>query len=149
MTQLLMTVILALIVSIATYNDSLQGAQTAAPEAEGVALNLTASGDLPGITKVKLQRNGQNVTGGSFRMTVLPQNADASSHERGELVGTISSGTVTLTTEGTLSAASGVQITIQSGTGEFASVTSGSATISITLNSEKPSQLSGSLVLNF
>jgi hypothetical protein len=149
MIQLLMTLILALVVSIATYNDSLQGSQTAAPEAEGVALNLTANGDLPGMTKVKLQRNGQNVTGGSFRITVLPQNADASSSERGELVGTISGGTVTLNTEGTLSAASGVQFTIQSGTGEFASVTSGSGTISISANSENPSQLSGTLVLNF
>ena len=149
MTQLLMTVILALLVSIATYNDSLQGAQTAAPEAEGIALNLTASGDLPGMSKVKLQRDGQNVTGGSFRMTVLPQNPDASSSQRGELVGTISGGTITLTSEGTLSAASAVQITIQSGTGEFASITSGSGTISITANSENHSQLSGSLVLNF
>ena len=149
MTQLVMTMILTLVVSFATYNDSLQGSQTAAPEAEGVALNLTASGDLPGMSKVKLQREGQNVSGGSFRMTVLPQNADASSSERGELVGTISGGTVTLTTEGTLSAASGVQITIQSGTGEFASVTSGSGTLTITASSENPSQLSGTLVLNF
>ena len=149
MTQLLMTLILALAVSIATYNDSLQGSQTAAPEAEGIALNLTANGDLPGMSKVQLQRNGQNVTGGSFRITVLPQNADASSSERGQLVGTISGGTVTLNTEGTLSAAAGVQVTIQSGTGEFASVTSGSGTISITASSENPSQLSGTLVLNF
>jgi len=149
MAQLLMGLILVLVVSIATYNDSLQGSQTAAPEAEGIALNLTATGDLPGMSKLKLQRNGQNITGGSFRMTVLPQNADASSSERGEVIGTISGGTVTLTTEGTLSAASGVQITIQSGTGEFASVTSGTGTISITASSENPSQLSGTLVLNF
>jgi len=146
---LMLALLLTAIVSIATYNDSLQGSQTAAPEAEGIALNLTASGDLPGMSKVKLQRNGQNITGGSFRITVLPQNADASSSERGELVGTISGGTLTLTTEGTLSAAAGVQITIQSGTGQFASVTSGSGTISITASSENPSQLSGTLVLNF
>jgi hypothetical protein len=82
-------------------------------------------------------------------MTVLPQNADASSSERGELVGTISGGTVTLTTAGTLSGAAGVQITIQSGTGEFASVTSGTGTVSITANTENPSQLNGTLVLNF
>jgi hypothetical protein len=149
MTQVLITLILALVVSLATYNDSLQGSQTAAPEAEGIALNLTASGDLPGMSKVKLQRSGQNVSGGSFRITVLPQNANASSSERGELVGTISGGTLTLTTEGTLSSVTGVQITIQSGTGEFASVTSGSGTISVTASSENPSQLSGTLVLNF
>ena len=149
MTQLVMTMILTLVVSLATYNDSLQGSQTAAPEAEGIAVNLTATGDLPGMSKVKLQRAGQNVTGGSFRMTVLPQNADASSSERGELAGTISGGTVTLTSEGTLSAATAVQITIQSGTGEFASVSSGTGTISITANAENPSQLNGTLVLNF
>jgi hypothetical protein len=146
---MLALLMLTAIVSIATYNDSLQGSQTAAPEAEGIALNLTASGDLPGMSKIKLQRDGQNITGGSFRMTVLPQNADASSSERGELVGTISGGTVTLTTAGTLSGAAGVQITIQSGTGEFASVTSGTGTVSITANTENPSQLNGTLVLNF
>ena len=150
MKQLMLALlVLTSVISIATYNDSLEGSQTAAPEGEGIALNLTASGDLPGMSKVKVQRDGQNVTGGSFRMTVLPQNASAASSERGELVGTISGGTVTLTTEGMLSSASGVQITIQSGTGEFASVTSGTGTISISAGTENPSQLNGTLVLNF
>jgi hypothetical protein len=141
--------VLASVITAATYNNALNGSQTAAPEAEGIALNLTATGDLPGMTKVNLHRSGGNVTSGSLRLTVLPQNADASSSERGQLVGTISSGAVTLTAEGTLSSASGVQVTIQSGTGEFASVTSGTATLNITANSENPSQLSGTLVLNF
>ena len=149
MKQLSLMLALLMLTSLATYNDSLQGSQTAAPEAEGIAVNFTATGDLPGMSKVKLQRDGQNVTGGSFRMTVLPQNADASSSERGELVGTISGGTVTLTAQGTLSAAAGVQITIQSGSGEFAAVSSGSGTISITANAENSSQLNGTLVLNF
>ena len=144
-----MIVALAFVISVATYNDTLNGSQTAAPEAEGIALNLTAAGDLPGMTKVNLQRNGENITGGSLRLTVLPQNADASSSERGQLVGTISGGTVTLNSEGTLASASGVQVTIQSGTGEFASVTSGTATLSISASTENPSQLSGTLVLNF
>ena len=143
--------ILALVafLSTATYNDSLSGSQTAAPETAGIALNLTATGDLPGMNKVTLQRDGTNVTGGSFRMTVLPQNADASSSERGELSGTISGGTLTLTSEGTLTSASNVLVTIQSGTGEFAAVTSGAGTLSVTANSENPSQLGGTLVLNF
>ena len=144
-----MIVALALVISAATYNDTLSGSQTAAPEAEGIALNLTAAGELPGMTKVNLHRNGETVTSGSLRLTVLPQNADASSSERGQLVGTISGGTVTLNSEGTLASASGVQVTIQSGTGEFASVTSGTATINITASTENHSQLSGTLVLNF
>ena len=149
MTQLLMTLILAVSLLTATYNNSLSGSQTAAPEAAGIALNLTATGDLPGMSKVKLQRDGSNVTGGNFHLTVLPQNADASSTERGVLVGTISSGTLTLNAEGTLASASDVQVTIQSGTGEFASVGSGTATLSVTADAENPTQLSGTLVLNF
>lgn len=146
---LLVPFVLVSLVSLATYNNTINGSQTAAPQAEGIALNLTASGDLPGMSKVNLHWNGENVTGGSLHLTVLPQNADASSSERGQLIGTISGGTLTLTAEGTLASASGVQVTIQSGTGEFASVTSGTATLNITANSENPSQLSGTLVLTF
>lgn len=146
---MLLSLVLAAIASTATYNDTLSGSQTAAPEADGIALNLTASGDLPGMNKVTLQRDGQNVTGGSWRLTVLPQNADASSSERGELTGTITGGTLTLTAEGTLASASSVQVTIQSGAGEYAAITSGTATINISANAENPSQLNGTLVLNF
>jgi len=149
MKHVALMLVLASLISVATYNDTLSGSQTAAPEAEGIALNLTAAGDLPGMTKVNLHREGGNVTGGSLRLTVLPQHADASSSERGQLVGTISGGTVTLNSEGTLASASSVQVTIQSGTGEFASVTSGTATLNITASSENPTQLSGTLVLNF
>ena len=149
MKYIALMLLLASLISMATYNDTLSGSQTAAPEAEGIALNLTAAGDLPGMTKVNLHREGGNVTGGSLRLTVLPQHADASSSERGQLVGTISGGTVTLNSEGTLASASSVQVTIQNGTGEFASVTSGTATLNITASSENPTQLSGTLVLNF
>ena len=149
MKHVALMLMLGLVMSAVTYNNTLNGSQTAAPEAEGIALNLTAAGDLPGMAKVNLHRNGENVTSGSLRLTVLPQNADASSSERGQLVGTISGGTVTLNSEGTLASASSVQVTIQSGTGEFASVTAGTATLNITASSENPTQLSGTLVLNF
>ena len=133
----------------ATYNNSVSGSQTAAPESEGIALNLTAAGDLPGMNKLTLVRSEANITGGSWSMTVLPANADASSNERGSLTGTVSGGTVTLNENGTLASASSVQISIQSGTGEFASVTSGTATVNLSTNAENPSQLNGTLVLNF
>jgi len=149
MKYIALMLVLASVISATAYNNTLSGSQTAAPEAEGIALNLTAAGDLPGMTKVNLHREGGNVTGGSLRLTVLPQHADASSSERGQLVGTISGGTVTLNSEGTLASASSVQVTIQNGTGEFASVTSGTATLNITASSENPTQLSGTLVLNF
>lgn len=133
----------------ATYNDTVSGSQTAAPEAEGIALNLTAAGDLPGMLKLTLTRSETNVSGGSLIMTVLPANADASSTARGSVTGTISSGTLTLNENGTVASASNVQVTINSGTGEFANVTSGTATINVSANAENSSQLGGTLVLNF
>lgn len=146
---MLASLVLAAAVSMATYNDALSGSQTAALEAEGIVLNLAATGDLPGMSRVTLQRNGTKVTGGSWRMTVLPQNANASSNERGKLIGTITGGSLTLTGAGALASASAVKVTIQSGTGDFAAVTSGTATITITTNAENPSQLNGTLVLTF
>ena len=133
----------------ATYNDTVSGSQTAAPESEGIALNLTAAGDLPGMIKLTLVRSEANVSGGTWSMTVLPANADASSTERGTLTGTVSGGTLTLNENGTLASASAVQISIQSGAGEYASVTAGAATLNISADAENPSQLNGTLVLNF
>ncbi|SRR6266536_4937349 len=135
--------------AVATYNDSVSGSQTASTVAEGVAINLSASGDLPGMSKVTLQRNGSNVTGGSWTMTVLPQNADASSSKRGDLTGTVTGGTLTLNADGTLASASAVQLTIHSGTGEYAGVTSGTGAVSVSSSGENPSQLIGTLVLSF
>lgn len=150
-TVLLLAFVVALgaVKPAATYNDTVNGSQTAAPEADGIALNLTAAGELPGMVKVTLVRSEGNVTGGSWTMTVLPANADASSTERGSLTGNVTSGSVTLNENGTLASASSVQIAIQSGTGEFAGVNSGTATINISANAENPSQLNGALVLNF
>ena len=108
-----------------------------------------AAGDLPGIVKLTLVRSEANVTGGNLSLTVLPANADASSNERGALNGTVTSGTLTLSENGTLASASSVEVSIQSGAGEFAGVTSGTATINISAGAENPSQLSGTLVLNF
>ena len=140
---------LVMLFSVATYNNTLSGSQTAAPEVDGIALNLTASGDLPGMCKVKLQRDGTNVVGGTWRLTVLPPNANASSTERGELIGAVTGGTLTLNAEGTLASATSVQGTLQGGTGEFSNVNSGHATLTVSANAENPSQLNGTLVIEF
>lgn len=138
----------AIAVSTATYNSTLNGSQTAA-ESGKIVLNLNASGDLPGMTQVMLERDGQNVVGGSWRMTVLPQNANASSSERGQLVGTITGGTLTLNSEGTIASVTSVTVVFQGGTGEFDNVTTGNATMSVSADAENPSQLNGTIVLNF
>lgn len=138
----------AIAVSTATYNSALNGSQTAA-ESGKIVLNLNASGDLPGMIKLQVERDGQNVVGGTWRMTVLPQNANASSSERGQLVGTITGGTLTLNSEDTVASVSSVTVVFQGGTGEFDNVTTGNATMNVAANAENPSQLSGTIVLNF
>ncbi|HEU4508351.1 MAG TPA: hypothetical protein VFR78_08955 [Pyrinomonadaceae bacterium] len=138
----------AIALSTATYNGTLKGSQTAA-ESGKIVLNLNASGDLPGMIKLHVERDGQNVVGGTWRMTVLPQNADAASSERGQLVGTITGGSLALNSEGTIASVNSVTVVFQGGTGEFDSVTTGNATMNVSADTENPSQLSGSIVLNF
>lgn len=139
----------ALFAATATYNNTVSGSQTASPEEEGIAINLTAAGDLPGMVRLTLRRTETTVSGGTLVVTALPANADASSSERGVLIGSVTGGTLTVDNNGTVASAADVQVTINKGTGEFSNVTSGTATINVSAGAENPSQLSGTLVLNF
>ena len=133
----------------ATYNNTVSGAQSAAAEEDGITINLTATGDLPGKVRLTLMRNDANVTGGTLLVMVSPANANASSRARGSLTGTVSSGTLSLASNGTLASASNVQIAINRGTGEFSGVTSGTATINVSAGGQNSSPLSGTLVFSF
>jgi hypothetical protein len=133
----------------ASYNNTVSAARTASADREGVSLILDAAGDLPGMGKVTLRRDGNNVTGGSWSLTVLPPNADASSSEKGRLAGAVTGGTVTLNADGTLAGVSDVQLTVESGTGQYASVGGGSGTLSLPAAAEHTSKLKGTLALNF
>jgi hypothetical protein len=133
----------------ATYNDTVNGAQSASAEEDAIAINLTAAGDLPGKVRLTLLRTEGNVTGGTLLVTVSPSNANASSRERGSLTGSVTGGTLTLTSNGTLASASNVQIAINRGTGEFSGVTSGTATINVSASAQNSAPLSGTLVFSF
>jgi len=61
-----------------TYNDTLSGFQSAS--SEGIAMVLDAGGDLPGMGRVTLLREGNNVTGGNWTLTIFPPNADATTN---------------------------------------------------------------------
>lgn len=132
----------------ANYNNTVKGFRTVAEASDGSAILLEAAGDLPGMGKVSFKREGNNVTGGSWSLTVLPPNADASSAERGSLSGSVSGGTLSFNSGGSLDGASSVQLTIESGAGQFAGV-SGTGVISLSASPENPSQLTGTLTLNF
>lgn len=133
----------------APYNNTVSGSQTASAESGTVAFNLNATGDLPGMLIVKLRHEDGNVTGGTWTLTVLPPNADASSSEQGTLTGSFTSGTITLDANGIATAISTVQVTVQSGTGQYNSITSGSGTLSLSADPENATKLGGPLALNF
>jgi hypothetical protein len=148
----LLIFVLALLLSphtAATYNNTVSGSQTAAPETGSIALNLTATGDLPGMLSVTLKHEGGNVNSGTWTLTVLPPNADASSTETGTLTGTFTSGTITLDSNGIATAVSSAQLTIQSGTGQFSTISTGSGTLSLSADPENSTKLGGPLALNF
>lgn len=148
-TSLAVCVSIALVHAAATYNNIVSGAQTASPETDGAALNLNATGDLPGMLNLKLKQENGNVTSGTWIMTVLPQNADASSNQIGTLTGTVNGGTVTIDANGIVSAVNSIQLTVQSGTGQYEPVSSGNGTLSLSADPENSTRLGGPLVLNF
>ena len=133
----------------ATYNNTVNGSQTAAAESGSIALNLNATGDLPGMLSLTLKHESGNVNGGTWTLTVLPPNADASSSETGTLTGTFTSGAITLDANGIATAVNSVQLAVQSGTGQFAAITAGGGTLGLSADPENSTKLSGPLALNF
>ena len=139
------------IISLVTsnYTNSVTGSQTASAESGSVAFNLNATGDLPGMLNLTLKHEGGNVNGGTWTLTVLPPNADATSSATGTITGTFSGGTITLDANGVVTGASSVQLSVQSGTGQYQAVTSGSGTLGLSADAENSTKLSGPLALNF
>ena len=141
--------LLSIFITTANYSNTVNGSQTASAESGSVALNLNATGDLPGPLSVTLRHEGGNLSGGTWKLTVLPQNADATSTESGTLTGSFTGGAMTLDANGIVTAASSVQLTVQSGTGQFEAVTSGSGTLSLAADPENSTKLGGPLALSF
>jgi hypothetical protein len=133
----------------ATYNNTVTGSQTAAAESGSIALNLNASGDLPGMLSLTLRHENGNINGGTWTLTVLPPNADATSSESGTLTGTFTSGTITLDANGIATAVNSVQLTVQSGTGQYGTTTAGSGTLTLSADPENSTKLGGPFALNF
>lgn len=129
------------------YNGSVTGSQTAA--AEGVSLNLNATGDLPGMLTLSLKHESGRVTGGTWSLTVLPPDADATSTEKGRLSGVVGGGTLTLDGNGIVSAAEGLRLIVQGGDGQYAGVSGGGATLSLSADPENASKLAGPLKFDF
>lgn len=148
-TSLAMLVSVALTHATATYSDTLSGSQTASAESGGITLNLNATGDLPGILILTLRHEGGNVSGGTWTLTVLPPNADATSSESGSMTGSFTGGTLSLDANGIITAANSVQLNVQSGTGQYAAVTGGSGTLSLSADPENSTKLGGPLAFSF
>jgi hypothetical protein len=136
-------------VSTASYSNTVSGSQTASAEDSSIAFNLNATGDLPGMLSVTLKHEGGNVTGGTWTLTVLPANADATSSESGRVSGTFTGGTITLDANGIATAAGSIQLSVQSGNGQYEAVTSGSGTLSLSADAENSTKLAGPLTLSF
>ena len=136
-------------VSTTSYNNTVSGSQTASAENGSIAFNLNATGDLPGMLSVTMKHEGGTVSGGSWTLTVLPANADANSSESGRLTGTFTGGAITLDANGIATAGSSITLTVQSGTGQFEAVTTGSGTLSLSADAENSTKLGGPFTLSF
>jgi hypothetical protein len=139
----------ALARAAAAYHSNVVGSQTAAGPEDGVVLQLNASGDLHGMLRLAIKHEGGRVTGGSWSLTVLPPNADASSSEKGRLSGSVGGGTLTTDANGVVTAAGSVQLTVQGGAGDYAGVSAGGGTVSLSADPENSTKLGGPLALDF
>ena len=132
-----------------TYSNAVDGVRTASAEREDVNVIFKAAGDLPGMGKVTLKRDGNNVTGGTWSLTVLPPDADASSSEKGRLEGSVTGGSFAFDGDGNLTGVSSVELSVEGGTGQHASVGGGSGTLNLSRDIENPPKLKGTLSLSF
>jgi len=139
----------ALARAASAYNSTVAGSQTAAGPDDGVVLQLNASGDLHGMLRLTLKHEGGQVTGGSWAFTVLPPAADASSSEKGRLSGSVGGGTLTTDDNGVVTGVASVQLSVQGGAGDYANVSAGSGSVSLSADPERSTQLGGPLALNF
>ena len=131
------------------YRGTVEGFESASNELKGVKLFLNAEGDLPGVNNLTIKRDGNRVTGGSWTLTVMPPNAGPTANEKGKLTGSVAGGTLTFNSDGALTGAASVRLTIKSGVGQYARVRSGSGTLNLSPSAENPAQLVGTLTLNF
>jgi hypothetical protein len=131
------------------YKSDVTGTQSASGLNEGVLLNLTSRGDLPGVLTVSIKHDGGKVTGGSWSLTVLPPDAGPTSRERGRLSGSVTGGTLALDANGILSAADSLRLIVQSGAGEYVGVSGGGGVLSLSADPENATRLGGPLALDF
>ena len=136
------------VVAVTTYTDSLAG-EIIPPGSSSLSLGAVATGALPGSFTISLNLNNTTVTNGNWWLVVKERNADGSVSEVGALAGAVSGGTVSLNADGRVTSLNSVQLLIQTGSGNYAGVTSGSGSLTGTFGNQASPSFSGTLNLNF
>lgn len=135
-----------LALTMTAYTSSLSGRQSTQKDAASFAMSAQSSGDLAGTLSIKASLNPDGtVSGGSWELNVVDL---TSGNETGSLTGTLSGGAVVKDAEDWASSAN-LQVNINSGTGSYAAVTSGSGAIQGTVDRESRTPFTGTLNLNF
>lgn len=116
-----------------------------------LSFSLQLSGDLPGTLSGTIEFDASNnITGGTWHRNVTNINPDGSTFEVGTISGQFTSGSVTLTPNGTPSSVSNVQLSISGGIGIYANVSTGSGTFQGSFDdSTSPATLTVSETLTF
>ena len=102
------------------------------PNPGELALRGALSGEVRGTLRVSIRLDGQQVPGGDWSAALLRTDADGSESEAGTISGTVDHGSV-LAADGRVHALADVRLTITSGTGEFAGLSSGSGSLDVRL----------------
>jgi hypothetical protein len=127
----------------------------------GVAVAGSARGTLMLVGKSKGPLHGSfemslwynpvtnEVTGGTWKLTIARPGAEAAAKADGALAGSITGGSITLDKHGKVNSIAGVQISIRRSMGQYSRVGKGSGKFSGTLDLRRQHPLKGELQISF
>jgi hypothetical protein len=130
-----------------SYSVSLGGEEISRGSNDSIHIVTSAEGDLPGGCTIKIEHNGNNITGGSWELVVVGVAANGSAEERGTVKGSVASGSLSFSEEGKVASVD-AQLIISSGTGTYSGA-SGGGSLGGSVGAQRTPPFRGNLSLNF
>lgn len=137
--------------AIKSHDLSLTGVAVTSSARGALILVGKSEGPLKGSFEMSIWYNPvtNQVTGGTWKLTIPRPGRDGASKVQGALAGSIKGGTVTLDEHGRVSSFEGVQINIRRSAGQYSRIAKGSGKFSGTFNSRRQHPFVGQLNVSF
>lgn len=119
------------------------------PKPDEIVLAADAQGDMAGYFTLSVHRNGRSLDKGTWVLIHRVPNPDGSETEVGMLEGTVTSVSAAFADDGALVSMSGVELKVDSGSGGYEGVVTGSGKVDGTIGGANGASFSVTLKLDF